>query len=115
MEVRPTMAQDAHAAYDEVASALTATSPATTGQMFGMPCLKINGKTFAGLYNEAMTFKLGGAAHAGALALPGARLFDPSGLGRPMKAWVELTVEHAARWLDYGRQALDFVAGRSDT
>lgn len=109
------MVQDARAAYDEVASELTATSPATMGQMFGMPCLKINGKAFAGRYQQAMTFKLGGAAHASALALPGARLFDPSGLGRPMKAWVELPTEHAARWLEFGRQALDYVAGRSDT
>jgi hypothetical protein len=56
--------------------------------MFGMPTLKLNGKAIGGLWGDAMTFKLAPDAVAAALRLEGVQQFDPSGLGRPMKAWV---------------------------
>src|SRR5262245_46475687 len=102
------MPSDPRSTYDAVVSDLTATTPATTGHMFGMPCLKHNGKTFAGYYNGAMVFKLGNPRHDEALDLPGARLFDPMG-GRPMKEWVEVPAEHSAMWLDLGRDALRYL------
>jgi hypothetical protein len=100
------MPHDATAHYEAIGAELEATLGATHGTMFGMPCLKLGGKAFAGLYRGAMVFKLRGDAHAQALALPGARLFDPSERGRPMKEWVEVPGEHAARWLEFGQQAL---------
>lgn len=103
------MSADPRTDYDAVVSEITATSSAITGQMFGMPCLKNNGKAFAGYFQGAMVFKLGAPAHAGALALSGARLFDPSGRGRPMKEWVEVPGEHASMWLELARQALRYV------
>ena len=60
------------------------------GQMFGKPCLKINGKAFVAQHLGTVVFKLGGDAHARALAQAGATLWDPSGKGRPMKEWVAL-------------------------
>src|SRR5690348_15926393 len=90
---RPMRARSSDAVVEEV----TASSPTTSSKLFGIPCLKSDrGKAFAGFYQEAMVFKLGGAAHAKALALPGAQLFDPMH-GRPMKAWVEVPAEYAAR------------------
>ena len=107
------MATEARSQYDAVVEEVTATSPSSSSKMFGMPCLKNeNGKAFAGFYQEAMVFKLGGADHAKALALPGARRFDPM-QGRPMKAWVEVPAEHASLWLELARQALAFVAQES--
>ena len=103
------MSTDPRTEYDAVASERTATSSAITGQMFGMPCLKNNGKAFAGYYHGAMVFKLGAPAHADALALPGARLFDPSGLGRPMKEWVVVPGEHVCRWSELAQEALHYV------
>jgi hypothetical protein len=102
---------DARTTYDAVAAELTATSSAITGKMFGMPCLKNNGKAFAGYFNSAMIFKLTAPEHGEALALPDARLFDPMG-GRPMKEWVEVPVEHAARWPELARAALRYVDKR---
>jgi len=104
------MSQDAREIYDQVAAELAASSPTTLGKMFGMPCLKIGAKTYAGFHNDSMVFKLSGAAHAGALALSGAHLFDP-GMGRPMKEWVVVPSEHAERWPEIGRQALAYVGG----
>ena len=103
------MPTDPRAEYDAVAGELTATSSAITGKMFGMPCLKNNGKAFAGFYQGAMVFKLKAPRHGEALALSGARLFDPSGLGRPMKEWVEVPAEHASSWLEFARDALQYV------
>ena len=103
----------ASSSYDAVVAELTATSPATASKMFGMPCLKINGKAFAGFTSEgAMVFKLGAPAHGEALAFPGAHLFDPMG-GRPMKEWVVEPPEHAARWLDLARAALRYVESKT--
>ena len=104
------MTLESQAAYEAVVSEMVATSPSTSGKMFGMPCLKnSNGKAFAGYTDGAMVFKLGGASHAEALALSGARLFDPMG-GRPMKEWVVVPVEHNSRWLEFARDAFDYVA-----
>lgn len=104
------MSTDPQTAFDAVADELTAISPAVRGMMFGMPCLKQNGKAFAGYYRGAMVFKLGGGAHAQALTFAGAALFDPMG-GRPMKEWVVVPSEHAAQWLALAREARDYVAG----
>jgi hypothetical protein len=103
------MTQDSQARYNAIADDLSSLF-ATKSQMFGMPCLKIGGKAFAGLLQQAMVFKLGGDAHASALALSGAHLFDPSGQ-RPMKEWIEVPAEHADRWPELGRRALQYVAG----
>ena len=75
-----------------------------------MPCLKVRGKVFAGFHQGAMVFKLDGAAHAAALALPGARPFDP-GMGRRMRQWIEVPAEGSDRWLALGREALDYGGG----
>jgi hypothetical protein len=83
----------------------------SVSQMFGMPCLKTKGRTFAGVFGDAMVFKLGGDAHAGALKLKGAELFDPSEMGRPMKEWVVVPGAHAARWAGLAEQARAYVAG----
>jgi hypothetical protein len=104
------MSLDAQAEYDAVVSEMMATSPTSSGKMFGMPCLKnSNGKAFAGFFEGEMAFKLGGASHAEALALSGARLFDPSERGRPMKEWVVVPTEHVSRWLEFARDAFDYV------
>src|SRR5712692_7616894 len=104
------MSLDAQTEYDAVVSEMMATSPTTSGKMFGMPCLKnSNGKAFAGYFEGAMVFKLGGASHAEALALSGAKLFDPSERGRPMKEWVVVPFEHASRWLEFAKYAFDYV------
>ena len=106
------MISDSQAAYDAVVTEMVATSPSKSAKMFGMPCLKnSNGKAFAGYTDGAMVFKLGGASHSEALALSNAKLFDPMG-GRPMKEWVVVPVEHSSRWIDFARDAFDYVAGK---
>ena len=104
------MTLDPQTAYETVVSELVATTPTTSAKMFGMPCLKnSNGKAFAGYFDGAMVFKLGGASHTEALALSGSKLFDPSERGRPMKEWVVVPLEHSSRWLEFARDAFVYV------
>jgi hypothetical protein len=108
---RPTPSPEAQARYDLIAARLAAEAGATTGKMMGMPTIYLGGKALAGLFGEAMVFKLEGDAHARALRLPGALLFDPSGMGRPMKAWVRVPAEEAAEWPDLANAAAAGIDG----
>lgn len=93
--------------YDRIAQPMADGAGVKPGHMMGNPTLYIGGKAFVGLFGDAMIFKLAGEAHARALALPGASLFDPSGRGRPMKAWVQVPLAEAAAWPDLADHALD--------
>jgi hypothetical protein len=53
-----------------------------------------------------MTFKLAPAARAAALRHEGAQQFDPSGLGRPMKAWVVVPLAQSGEWERLAQLAL---------
>jgi hypothetical protein len=95
---RPVASADAQDHYKRIAGELAQAVGAMPGKMMGMPTLYLGGKAFAGLFGDAMVFKLDGEAHGAGLALPGAVLFDPSGMGRPMKAWVRVPLQGASEW-----------------
>ena len=101
---------DAQARYEELVDDLCARhDDVEPSQMMGMPCVKRGGKMVAGFSKSegAMTFKLTDpGAHARALALEGAHLFDPSGQGRPFKEWVVVPEAHAAEWESLAEHAL---------
>jgi hypothetical protein len=103
---RPTISPAVQREYDLVVQRVEQEPGVTAGKLFGMPALLLNRKAFAGLYGDAMVFKLTGDAHAAALVLAGAELFDPSQMDRPMKAWVVVPTAHAAKWCGLADQAL---------
>jgi len=93
------------ARFDALVDELTNELDIVAVSMFGMPSVKRRGgKTFAGVYGDDMVFKLDGEAHAAALALEGAQLFEPMA-GRPMKAWVQVPPTHETQWADLARKA----------
>jgi hypothetical protein len=94
---KPPVSSATQRRYDEIAAGL-AGAGVTASSMFGMPTLKRNGKAIGGLWGDAMTFKLAADAVADALLLEGVQQFDPSGLGRPMKAWVVVPLAQSAEW-----------------
>jgi hypothetical protein len=101
---------DAKARYEELVDDLCARhDDVEPSQMMGMPCVKRSGKMVAGFSKSegAMVFKLPDPdAHARALALDGAHLFDPGGKNRPFKEWVVVPVAHADQWESFAQIAL---------
>ncbi len=87
-----------------------ATKGVELSAMFGMPALKFKGKAFGGLFGNSVVFKLEGDAHEKALKLDGAVLFDPSGMGRPMKAWVVIPSAHFKKWGELAQAGLEAVS-----
>ena len=82
---------------------------AESGQLFGKPCFKINGKAFMCFFQNEMVFKLNGDVHSQALNLNGSQLFDPSGKKRPMKEWVQVPYTHKIHWKNFAHEALNYV------
>jgi hypothetical protein len=104
-QVRRSVSAATQRRYDEIAAGLEGAG-VKASSMFGMPTLKVNGKAIGGLWGDAMTFKLAPDALADALRLEGAQQFDPSGLGRPMKAWVVVPLAQADEWERLAQLAL---------
>jgi hypothetical protein len=102
---------EAQGIFDEIAEQLAKQPGVARAKMFGMPSVKVNGNAFMGFENGEMVFKLKGENHTRALAIPGAKLFDPSGRGRPMKEWVSIPAAASDLWTDFADAALAYVAG----
>ena len=102
---RPPVSTATQRRYEEIAAGLEGAG-VKASSMFGMPTLKLNGKAIGGLWGDAMTFKLAPDALAEALGIQGVHQFDPSGLGRPMKAWVVVPLEQSGEWERLARLAL---------
>lgn len=93
--------------FDQIAEDLAAAG-AVAGAMFGKRALLAEGKAFACLKDDALAFRLGAKtpAHAAALGVPGAHLFDPSGKERPFKDWVAIPAAQHRHWRSYAVTAL---------
>jgi hypothetical protein len=89
-------------------------SDAEESQMFGKPCFKINGKAFMSLFDNCVVFKLNGKAHETAMSLTGSRLFDPSGKGRAMKEWVQVSASNKSRYKEFGKEAMKYVMSTTE-
>lgn len=85
---------------------------AVASQMFGKACYKIAGKAFVCFFQDCMVFKLAGDDHAKALGLHGAKLFDPSGKGKPMKEWVQLPFGSFSTWEVFALSALAYCSAK---
>lgn len=101
---------DAQQMFDGIADRLAEEPRVARAKMFGKQCVTVNGNGFLALFDDAMVFKLRGEAHRRGLALEGAKLWDPSGGGRPMKEWVQIPAIHADRWEELAGASRDYVA-----
>jgi hypothetical protein len=102
------------ARYDEIADDLAARDPnVELSQMMGMPCIKSGGKMVIGYESSGeMVFKLPDEAeHGKVMAMDGAKLFDPSGRGKPFKEWVQVPFAHASEWAGLAETAIRLRAG----
>ena len=101
-----------HKLYGEVVQALLSDPRVAEANMFGMPALKVGGKTFAGLWEQQLVVKIGVPRTQELLKTKAGRPFDPSGRGRPMKEWIaikEPTAQAKKKWLALAQEAKAFV------
>lgn len=95
--------------FDEIVDDLAARDPdVEASQMMGRPSIKAGGKLIACFESRGtMAFKLPDeAATERALALDGARIYEPADNGRKMGGWVEVPGTHEARWPELADTAL---------
>lgn len=59
-----------------------------TRKMFGGTCFMVRGHMALGTLKDGLIVRVGKAAHAAAMKLPGARVFDMT--GRPMEGFVSV-------------------------
>lgn len=100
---------DAPARFDEIVDDLAARDPdVEASQMMGRPSIKAGGKLIACLEARGtMAFKLPDEAEQEkALALEGARIYDPAESRRLMRGWVEVPAAHEAKWAKLAGTAL---------
>ena len=99
------------ARFDAVVDELKIYLDVVGASTFGMQSVKRrDGEAFAGLFGDDMVLKLAGDAHEKALALDGARLFEPMA-GQPMQAWVQVPQTHETQWAELARKAEDSLEG----
>jgi len=80
------------------------------GQLFGKPSIKLGKAHFVCGYQECLVVKIGREAiEKSTSKYEHARLFDPSGKGRPMKDWLQLPQEYEEDWLKLAKEAYKFV------
>jgi hypothetical protein len=101
----------AESVFDELAAELEPAG-AVLGKMFGARGITFKKKAFVCLTSHhQLVFKLGAGtdAHAAALSVPGAELWDPSGMGRPFKDWVAVPATDAESLAPLAEAALSYL------
>ncbi|NRR31509.1 hypothetical protein HSX11_15125 [Oxalobacteraceae bacterium] len=112
---------DAQTEYNKLRAALAAGEDVGEGRLFGSACITVHGQAFVARHAEHVVFKLNGAYLEKALAVAGAALWDPSGLGQPMPEWVAVPLSAsdqfvalagaAAGYAGTGRRCADAPGG----
>jgi hypothetical protein len=95
--------------FEEIVDDLAARDPdVAAAQMMGRSSIKAGGKLIACLESRGtMAFKLPDEAEQEkALALEGARVYEPADNGRKMGGWIEVPPAHEARWAELAATAL---------
>jgi hypothetical protein len=97
---------NARSRYDAIGGYLQRSHEATAGLLYGKPCLMLMDQPFAVYQPDAMAFRLHGRCLTQALALQGAKGWDPRHADRSVPGWVLVPAEHVLRW---DQLALDAV------
>jgi hypothetical protein len=99
--------------YSAVVNAMLADNHVVESQMFGMPCVKIGGKMFAGLWKNQLVVKIGLPRVEALLKAKAGKQFDPSGMKRPMKEWIMIKAPATSavkKWIELAEEAKKFVS-----
>jgi hypothetical protein len=92
--------------FDAVREELARSHGASIGLVYGKPAALIGELPFVAFHQNSAAFRLHGRAREHALALPGARPWDPLHADKPDGGWVLLGAQHVARWERLALEAL---------
>ncbi len=92
--------------FDNISKEMKNTYLSSTGQMFGKPCLKANGKAYAVLSGDDMAFKVGENAVASS-KIKGAGVWNLN--GKNWKEWLVVPSASKKQWSKLTIKALDFA------
>jgi hypothetical protein len=96
--------------FKAIAGKLSKDNGGELSQMFGKPCIKVNGKAACAFFQDEFVVKVG-AEEANSLLkkYEGSQLFDPSGKKRPMKDWLQVPYDYKKDWEKLAKQAFAYV------
>lgn len=89
---------NARTRFDTIRDYMVRSHSATSGTLYGKPCALLNGHAFLYFHQDWAAFLLKGRVRLQALALPGARFWDPLGREGPSMDWVIVPSTHFLRW-----------------
>ncbi len=95
--------------YDKLVEYIEKVHGGESGQMFGKKCIKVNGKAKIALFKDCIVFKLPEPHHKKAMSLAESVLWDPSGKGRPMKEWVQVSMKQKTKFKEFAKAAAEYI------
>ncbi len=101
---------DTQQVFDALAEKLAKAKRAEKATMFGKQCMKFRGNGFMAFFEGDLVLKLSGQSREDALKLKGSRLWDPSGQGRAMKEWVQISASHLSKWEDLALKSIEYIS-----
>ena len=108
----PTDAAKSREVFERIATSYVGEAGVTSGTGFGSnPGLRISGKIFAMLSNDALVVKLP-ATRVDELVADGDATHFDAGKGRLMREWASVGASRSGEWDHLVREALDFVRTR---
>ncbi|MCB1609138.1 MAG: hypothetical protein KDI71_19410 [Xanthomonadales bacterium] len=89
---------NARTRFDTIREYMVRSHRASSGTLYGKPCAMLDGHAFLYFHQDWAAFLLKGRVRLQALALPGARFWDPMGREGASMDWVIVPDAHFLRW-----------------
>lgn len=100
---------NARTRYDTICDYMVRSHGATSGNLYGKPCALLRGHAFLYFHQGWAAFKLRGRIRLQALALAGAKFWDPLGREGPSMEWVIVPDAHFLRWDRFAVEAVKLM------
>lgn len=104
---------NARTRFDTIRDYMVRSHSATSGTLYGKPCALLNGHAFIYFHQGSAAFLLKGRVRLQALAMPGARFWDPLGREGPSMDWIIVPDTHFLRWDRLAIEAVKSAHGLS--
>ncbi|MEZ5442481.1 MAG: hypothetical protein R3F15_13470 [Lysobacterales bacterium] len=104
---------NARTRFDTICEYMVRSHGASVANLYGKPCATVRGHAFLYFHQNFAAFKLRGRVRLQALALAGAKFWDPLGREGPSMEWVLVPDAHFLRWDRFAVEAVKQVEKES--